>query len=158
MLLCVWLIINQFVTDLAKAPTSVVGTETDVCLLRKFWMVQQAQFYFFVTYVRRIELSMSLAAILWLSVREVTRNGPLAKYVKLRVGHAPGMPGTFPPPPRISDSDMHHGTCVTHEPLCMPGSLTRGFLWSRWRGKRSQHSRCMRNLQFCVSGKRPFEG
>ena len=32
------------------------------------------------------------------------------------------------------DPDMHHGTCVTHVPWCMPGSLTSGFLWSRWRG------------------------
>ena len=31
---------------------------------------------------------------------------------------------------------MHHGTCVTHVPCCIPGSLTSGFLWSRWRGKR----------------------
>ena len=43
------------------------------------------------------------------------------------------MPGTFSPPPRVSDSDMHHGTCVTHVPWCMPGSLTSYFLWSRWR-------------------------
>ena len=28
------------------------------------------------------------------------------------------------------------------------------FLWSRWRRKRSRHSRCMRNPQFYVSGKR----
>ena len=40
-------------------------------------------------------------------------NGPLTRYVKLRVAHAPGMPGTFPPPPRVIDPDMHHGTCVT---------------------------------------------
>ena len=26
-------------------------------------------------------------------------HGPLARYVKLRVAHAPGMPGTFSPPP-----------------------------------------------------------
>ena len=54
----------------------------------------------------------------------------------------------------------HHGlavpTCVTHVPWCMSGSLTSGFLWSRWRGKRSRHSRRMRNLQFYVSGKRPM--
>ena len=25
---------------------------------------------------------------------------------------------------------MHHGTCVTHVPCCMPGSLTSGFFWS----------------------------
>ena len=83
-------------------------------------------------------------------------HGPLSRYVKLRVAHAPGMPGTFYPPPRVSDPDMHHGTCVTHVPWCMPGSLTRGFLWSRWRGKRSRHSRRMRNPQFCASGKRPM--
>ena len=45
-----------------------------------------------------------------------TSNGPLARYVKLRVAHAPGMPGTFSPPPRVSDPDMHHGTCVKHVP------------------------------------------
>ena len=50
---------------------------------------------------------------------------------KLRVAHAPRMPGTFSPPPRVSDPDMHHGTCVAHVPWCMPGSLTSSFLWSR---------------------------
>ena len=82
--------------------------------------------------------------------------GPLARYVKLRVAHAPGMPGTFSAPPRACDPDMHHGTCVTHVPWCIPGSLTSGFLWSRWRGKRSRHSRRMRNPQFYVSGKKPM--
>ena len=41
----------------------------------------------------------------------------------------------FPPPPLVSDPDMHHDTCVTHVPWCIPGSLTSCFLWSRWRGK-----------------------
>ena len=53
---------------------------------------------------------------------------------KIAGAHAPVMPGTFSPPPRVSDPDMHHGTCVTHVPWCMPGSLTSGFIWSRrWR-------------------------
>ena len=61
----------------------------------------------------------------------ISRHGPLTRYVKLRVAHAPGMLGPFPPPPMsgkplISDPDMHHGTCVTHVPWCMSGSLTRG--------------------------------
>ena len=80
--------------------------------------------------------------------------GPLVRYVKLQFAHAPGMPGTFSPPPRVSHPDMHHGTCVTHIPWCMPGSLTSGFLWSRWQGKCSRHSRRMRNPQFYVSGNR----
>ena len=83
-------------------------------------------------------------------------NGPLTRYAKLRVAHVPGMSGTFSPAPLVSDPDKHHGTCLTHVPWCMPGSLTSGFLWSRWRGKRSRHSQRMRTPQFCVSGKRPM--
>ena len=66
------------------------------------------------------------------------------------------MPGTLPPPPRVSDPDMHHGACVTHVPWCMLGSLTSGFLRSRWRGKRSRHSRCMHNPHIWVPGKWPM--
>ena len=55
-------------------------------------------------------------------------HGPLTRCVKMWIAHAPGMP-----PPRVSDPVMHHGTCITHVPWCMPGSLTSGFLWSRWR-------------------------
>ena len=43
-------------------------------------------------------------------------HGPVARCVKLRVVHAPGMPGTFSSPPRVSNPDMHHGTYVTHVP------------------------------------------
>ena len=66
------------------------------------------------------------------------------------------MPGTFSLPPRVSDPDMHHGTCVTHVPWSMPGSLTSGFLWSRSQGKRSRHSQHKRNLRFNVTGMRPM--
>ena len=73
---------------------------------------------------------------LWLSqAREeanlIALHGPLSRYVKLRVAHALGMPGTFSPPLRVSDPDIHHGMCVTHLPWCMSVSLTSGFLWSR---------------------------
>ena len=44
---------------------------------------------------------------------------------KIAGAHASGMPGTFSPPPQVSDPDMHHGTCV----------LSSGFLWNRWVGK-----------------------
>ena len=83
-------------------------------------------------------------------------HGPLTRYSKLRALYALGMPGTFSPPPLVSDPDMHHGTCVTQVSWCMPGSPTSGFLWIRWRGKRSRHSRPMRNPQCWVSGKRPM--
>ena len=81
---------------------------------------------------------------------------PLVRYIKLRVANAPGTPGTFSPPPRVSDPGIHHGTCVTQVSCCMPGSLNSDFLWIRWRGKCSRHSRRMRNPQFYVSGERPI--
>ena len=37
-------------------------------------------------------------------------HGPLARYVNLRVAHAPGMPGMFSPPPRVSVPDMRHAS------------------------------------------------
>ena len=80
-------------------------------------------------------------------------NGPLARYAKLRVAHAPGMPGTFSPPPtsketasyrsRHASQHMHHACAVMHVEIANP----------RWRGTRSRHFRRMPNPQFYVSGK-----
>ena len=83
-------------------------------------------------------------------------NGPLLRNVTLWVTHAPGMPRTSFSPLGVSDSDTHRGTWVIHVPWGMPASLTSGFLWSRWREKCSRHSRCMRNPQCYVYGKRPI--
>ena len=42
----------------------------------------------------------------------VAGNEPLTRYVKLRVAHAPEMPGTLSWPRQVSVPDMHHGTHV----------------------------------------------
>ena len=94
--------------------------------------------------------------IMWRKVWHGCQYWPLARYVKLRVSRAAGMAGSFSPPPPVRDPDMHHDTYVTHVPWCMPGLLTTGFLWSRSRGKRSRHTRRMRNPQLFVSGRRPM--
>ena len=83
-------------------------------------------------------------------INSLNRNGPLARYVKLRVAYAPG----FSPPQRIGDPDLHHGTCVTNAPWCMSGSLITVSYEGWWRGKRSRHSRRIHNPQLYVSGKR----
>ena len=64
----------------------------------------------------------------------------LVRYVKKRVAHAPGIPETFFPLLWVSDPDMHQGTCVTHVPWRMPGSLFSGF---RWRPRASQNFTCL---------------
>ena len=68
-------------------------------------------------------------------------HGPLARYIKLWVVYAPGMPGTFSPPPRVSDH-VRHARAVVHA----------GVAWE----KRSRYSWRMCNPQFDVSGKRPM--
>ena len=60
----------------------------------------------------------------------------------MMVAHAPGMPGSFSPAPdllAIRDAVMHVGIANL-----------------RWRGKRSRHSRRIRNPRFYVSGKSPI--
>ena len=61
--------------------------------------------------------------------RSISPHGPLTRYVKFRIVHASGMPGTchrFQRKPLVSDPGMHHDTCVTHVPWRMSGLLTRG--------------------------------
>ena len=50
--------------------------------------------------------------------------------------------------PLDSDTGMHLA--------CARAVMHVGIANLRWRGKRSRHSRRMRNPQFCVSGKRPM--
>ena len=73
--------------------------------------------------------------ILWRGSQCSHRSWASCQIRKIAGAHAPGMPGTFPPSSQVSDPDMHHGTCVTHVPWCMPGSLTSGFLWNWRRGE-----------------------
>ena len=49
-------------------------------------------------------------------------HGPLTRNVRLRVAHVPGMPGTFSPPTRVSDPDMHH--VVGIEEYSAPDSIS----------------------------------
>ena len=80
-------------------------------------------------------------------------HGPLTKCVKLRVVHAPGMPGTFSPPPTsketASQGPWHASRHVRHARVVMHVRMAN----QRWQEKRSRHSRHMRNPQFYVSGK-----
>ena len=83
-------------------------------------------------------------------------NGPLARYVKLQVSHAPGMSGTISPPPRVSVPDVYHDTCVAHVLWSMPVIAIAVSFEVYGEGKVSRHSRCMHNPQFYVSVKRPM--
>ena len=52
--------------------------------------------------------------------------------------------------PLVNDPGMNHGTCVTQVQWCMLSIANQ-----LWRGKRSRHSRRMRNPQVYLSGKSP---
>ena len=82
--------------------------------------------------------------------------GPLTRYVKLRVAHAPGMPGKFSPPPTSKETASKR---FRHTPRHVREARTVlhvGIANLRWREKRSRDSQRMRNPQFYVSGKRPM--
>ena len=86
---------------------------------------------------------------------EIVRHGaslshePVARYVILRVAHAPGMPVTFSLPPTsqkplVSDYGMRHARAVMHAGITNP----------QWRGKSSRHSSACaaRNLTYLIIG------
>ena len=83
-------------------------------------------------------------------------NGPLTRYVKLRVVHAPGMPGTFSPSPNSKGTDNKRSRNASRHVRHARAVMQVGIANPWWRGKRSRHSRCMRNPQFYISGKRPM--
>ena len=53
-------------------------------------------------------------------------HGPLTRYVKLRLRLACFHRHRLQRKPLVSDPGMHDGTCVTHVPWCMTGSVTHG--------------------------------
>ena len=125
------LIVNSYVTITKHKPRFL-----NMCLVNNcVWLLYSLAFInirLAAHSLWRIHPSLIVIFQAFVSVMShIPRYGPLARYVKLRVAHAPGILGTFSPPPRVSDPDMHHGTCVTHVPWCMPGSRSTGFLWSR---------------------------
>ena len=102
---------------------------------RKFYTQNSARFCnvatFDVIWFRITDSRRNFVNITCTSLGSIVQHVPHTRYVKLQVADAPGMLFTFPPPTQVIDTDMHHGTCMTHVPWCMPGSLSNGFLWSR---------------------------
>ena len=90
------------------------------------------------------------------SLVQAPSHGPFTRYVKLLVAHAPGMPGTFSlttiSKATASLRARHASRHVRSARAVMHVGIAN--LWRR--GKRSRHSRRMRNPQFYVSGKRPI--
>ena len=82
--------------------------------------------------------------------------GPLARYVKLWVAHAPGMPGMFSPLPTSKETASKRSRHASRHVRHARAMMHVGIANPRRRGNRSRHSRRMRNLQFYVSGKRPM--
>ena len=83
-------------------------------------------------------------------------HGPLTRYVKLRVAHAPGMPGTISPPPTSKETagkrPRHASRHVRHERAGMHVGIANPW----WREKCYRYSRRMRSVPFYVSGKKPM--
>ena len=84
-------------------------------------------------------------------------NGSLTRYAKLRVTHAPGMPGTFYPPPTLKETAGYRSRHASRHVHHARAVMRAGIANPRWRVKRSRHSRRMHNPQFSLFGKRPMQ-
>ena len=83
-------------------------------------------------------------------------NGPLARYVKMWVAHASGMPGTFSLPPTSNETTSWRPRHASRHVRHARAVMHVGLAYSQWQRKRSRHSRRMRNPRFYLSGKRPY--
>ena len=83
-------------------------------------------------------------------------NGPLTRYVKLQVAHAPGMPGTFPPPPISKETNSQRSRHASRHVRDARAVMHVGIAHLRWRGKRSRHSRRMRTRNFTYLARGPW--
>ena len=81
---------------------------------------------------------------------------PLIRYVKLRIAHAPRMPGTFSPPPTSKETASKRPRHAWRFVRDARAVMHVGIANRLWRGKRSRHSRRMHNPQLNVFGKRPI--
>ena len=84
-------------------------------------------------------------------------NGPLTRYVKLQVAHAPGMPGTFSPAADFKGNrKLAIPTCITARAwrTCRDACRDRALAVT---GKTFPAFPAHAHLQFCVSGKRPIK-
>ena len=79
---------------------------------------------------------------------EVPIHGALTRYAKLRVAHAPGMPGTFSLPPTSKETAGQRSRHVSRHVREARAVMHVGIANPRWRGKRSRYSRRMRNPIF----------
>ena len=83
-------------------------------------------------------------------------HGPLTRYVKLQVAHAPGMPGTFSPAADFKGNrKLAIPTCITARAwrTCRDACRDRAPAVT---GKTFPAFPAHAHLQFCVSGKRPM--
>ena len=80
-----------------------------------------------------------------------------SRYVKLRIVHAPGMPGTFSPPLTSKETASTRSRHAPRHVRDARAVMHVGIANPRWWGKRSRHSRHMRNPKFYLSGKRPMQ-
>ena len=83
-------------------------------------------------------------------------HGPLSRYVKFRVAHAPGMPGTFSPAADFKGNrKLAIPTCITARAwrTCRDACRDRAPAVT---GKTFPAFTAHAHQQFCVSGKRPM--
>ena len=83
-------------------------------------------------------------------------HGPLTRCVKLRVAHAPGMPGTFSLPSTSKETAIERSWHASRHVCHACAVMHVGIANPRWRGKRYRYSQRMRNRNFTYLVRGPW--
>ena len=84
--------------------------------------------YTYAIYAKQIQpgVDMTRPNLTWYCIRPCSDWGRIQIGVRLYERHPIASPNRLQRKPLVSVPGMRHGTCVTHVPRCMLGSLTRG--------------------------------
>ena len=80
-------------------------------------------------------------------------HGPLTRYVKLQVAHAPGMPGKFFPAAVFKGNRSRHASRHVRDARAV---MHVGIAYLRWRVKRSRYSPLMRTCNIAYLARGPW--
>ena len=127
----------------------------DQCIISSRWSIRFIiDLLFHLLSCRLIALSVHS---IWNEFDVIMSDGPLHRCAILGVAHAPGMPGLFSPTPISKETPFCRSRHASRHVRHAHAMMHVGIANLRCRGKRSWHSRRMRNPQYCVSGKRPMD-
>ena len=100
-----------------------------ICRRRSDSSIQKKEFIFYLSSHRSRSYDCLCDTFIWEKFKSIPFLCASYQIRKLRVALAPWMPGTFSPPPRVSDPDMHQHTIeIQPSDIIMRSNMVRNCI------------------------------